>query len=193
MQQSKRSVDQVVKKHLVEQITSLSSSSSTSTLLTRKKQWRSFSSMNTHITTKTTMLMKNKNDLFSNHATKTLSSYSNSTKSFSSNTNTTPCPYKTLSIPKSSTYAKAKTSFLKIAMKNHPDTLQQHISKDTDDYEKKMKQSVELFRNARLAFESLVEDDNGNCRLKIEVEAEEEMTEGMSNEQFEYVYINMDM
>ena len=34
-----------------------------------------------------------------------------------------PCPFKTLNIPKESKYSHAKKSFLKIAMKHHPDTV----------------------------------------------------------------------
>ncbi len=98
-----------------------------------------------------------------------------------------PCPFRALSIPKSSTYAAAKKSFLKIAMKNHPDTLLQHLSKDDPSYQQTLEKCTDKFRKARLAFESLVQDeDTGLCRLKVEVEAEEEMT--MSNEQFEYVH-----
>ena len=111
----------------------------------------------------------------------------NPIRPFSSQSN--PCPFKALGIPKNSTYAKAKTSFLKIAMKNHPDTIQQHISKDDPSYDKKLKQSVELFRKARVAFESLVEGDGGECRLKVDAEAEEEMKQSMTNEQFEYVFV----
>ena len=76
-------------------------------------------------------------------------------------------------------------------MKNHPDTIQQHISKDDPSYDTKLKQSVELFRKARIAFESLVEGDDGECRLKVDKEAEEEMKQSMTNEQFEYVFFTV--
>ena len=83
-------------------------------------------------------------------------------------------------------------------MKNHPDTIQQYISKDTTNnkdnnnnisYEEKVKQSLNIFRNARIAFESLVEDENGNCILRVEMEMKNEIqnqsSTTMSNEQFE--------
>lgn len=69
-------------------------------------------------------------------------------------------------------------------MQNHPDTIHQHISKDDKMYDEKIKKSGDIFRKARTAFESLVEDEStGLCLLRIEVEAKEEME--MNNEQFE--------
>lgn len=116
-----------------------------------------------------------------------------SSSSTSTSTSTT-CPFQILSIPKNTTYQNAKKSFLKIAMKNHPDTIQQYISKDDNNnnnisYEEKVKQSLNIFRNARIAFESLVEDENGNCILRVEMEMKNEIqnqsSTTMSNEQFE--------
>ena len=86
-------------------------------------------------------------------------------------------------MPKNHLRTIPKKSFLKIAMKNHPDTIHQHLSKDDQHYDAKMKASIELFRQARIAFESLVEGDEGECLLKVEVEVKQEL----SNEQFEYV------
>lgn len=108
-----------------------------------------------------------------------------STSFFSTKKSSSPCPYKTLSIPKKSKYSQAKKTFLQIAMKNHPDTIHQHISKDDEMYNEKIAQSVELFRRARVAFEALVEDDDGFCVLRVDVETQEEIKKTMNNDQFE--------
>ena len=81
----------------------------------------------------------------------------------------------------------AKTTFLKIAMSNHPDVLNQRMDKDSDDYEKEMKNAVDQFMKARSAFESLVEGPDGKCILRIEAEAVEDM---MNDDQFDAWFEN---
>lgn len=157
----------------------LLSSSSTSEIIKTKLPTSLFSSSqcaNIGRTRPTSLYSHNR------HTFTNTQSQSFSTKSKSSSISSS-CPFKTLSIPKTSTYSHAKKSFLKIAMKNHPDTIHQHLSKDDQHYDAKMKASIELFRQARVAFESLVEGDEGECLLKVEVEVKQEL----SNEQFEYV------
>jgi hypothetical protein len=103
---------------------------------------------------------------------------------FSTNT---PCPFRALRISKKTPYSTAKKSFLKIAMNNHPDVLNQRLDKDDPDYETKMKKAVDLFMKSRTAFESLVEGDDGVCILRIEVEAQDEL---MNDQQFDAWFEN---
>lgn len=86
------------------------------------------------------------------------------------------CPYRTLNIPKDATYVHAKKSFLKIAMKHHPDTV-------GNDCEKTQQKSQSIFMKCRAALESLVEcEDTGNAILKSEAE---EVSRSMTNEEFD--------
>ncbi|KAL7508346.1 hypothetical protein ACHAXN_005431 [Cyclotella atomus] len=87
-----------------------------------------------------------------------------------------PCPFRTLKIPKDSSFAHAKKSFLKIAMKHHPDTFSQ------DDSEEKRKKSQDIFMRCRSALESLVECESTGVAL-LRTEVEEART--MSNEEFD--------
>jgi hypothetical protein len=113
-------------------------------------------------------------------------------QSFSTSTSTatsTACPFRTLSIPKTSPYSHAKKAFLQVAMKNHPDTIHQHLSKDDPQYDSKMERSITTFKNARMAFEALVKnEEDGTCLLRIQVEAKEELMkqqQQMNDDQFE--------
>mmetsp|Transcript_16987 Transcript_16987/g.19441 ORF Transcript_16987/g.19441 Transcript_16987/m.19441 type:complete len:296 (+) Transcript_16987:357-1244(+) len=108
--------------------------------------------------------------------------------SFSSKSSSS-CPFRILSIPKDSLYSTAKKTFLKIAMQNHPDTIHQNLSKSDPQYEAKLKKGENTFRIAREAFETLVEGDDGFCRLRIEVEAEAELEE-MNDEQFDAWFLH---
>ena len=75
------------------------------------------------------------------------------------------CPFRTLNIPKDSTYAHAKKAFLKIAMKHHPDKAGNDVDEETRD------RSREIFVRCRTALESLVEcERTGTCLLRSEVE-----------------------
>ena len=86
------------------------------------------------------------------------------------------CPYRTLNIPKDTTYVHAKKSFLKIAMKHHPDSV-------GNDCEKTQQKSQSIFMKCRAAYESLVEcEDTGNAILKSEAE---EVSRSMTNEEFD--------
>ena len=88
------------------------------------------------------------------------------------------CPFATLKITRSSSYKDAKKAFLQIAMANHPDTL------GNDATEEQKEKSTQKFQSARLAIESLVEDEeSGLCILRSEVEDLEEIT--MSDQEFE--------
>lgn len=98
-----------------------------------------------------------------------------------------PCPFQTLRISKESTYKAAKKSFLKIAMNNHPDVLNQRLDKNSPHYANEMKKAVDVFMKARKAFESLVEAEDGTCVLRVEVEAMDAM---MTNEQFDAWFSN---
>jgi len=72
-------------------------------------------------------------------------------------------------------------------MKNHPDVLNQRLDKDSSDYETDMKKAVDSFMKARTAFESLMEDDDGGCILRVQAEAIEQM---MNDEQFDSWFEN---
>jgi hypothetical protein len=62
-------------------------------------------------------------------------------------------PFKVLNIPEGATlYKDAKKKFLRIAMKNHPDTIAGDVSEED---KTKMR---DIFIRARIAFESLAED-----------------------------------
>jgi hypothetical protein len=97
----------------------------------------------------------------------------------------TACPFKTLNIPKDSTYTDARKAFLRIAMKCHPDKLD--ASKQD---EKTIAKSRDIFVKCRLALESLVEDEHtGLCLHRRDVEAtsrlEDEYSNFMSDEEFD--------
>ena len=81
-----------------------------------------------------------------------------------------PCPFKILGVEKKTSYAQIKKSFLKIAMQNHPDVVNQHLTTlqlNDVDREKRRKHCIQLFMNARQAFESIVPiDDDGGCALR---------------------------
>ena len=94
------------------------------------------------------------------------------------------CPFRTLNIPKDSTYAHAKKAFLKIAMKHHPDKAGNDVDEETRD------RSREIFVRCRTALESLVEcEDTGTCLLRSEVErlsgTGEADGDAMSDEEFD--------
>ena len=93
------------------------------------------------------------------------------------------CPFNVLKISRETTYAEAKKSFLKIAMHHHPDTIQQRLDPDDENYEDSLSKAVDVFMNARKAFEGLVEGDDGRCLLRSDVEIAEELQ--MSDDQFE--------
>jgi len=120
------------------------------------------------------------------HGRPSLHPFHQSTKRYKTSTKE-PCPFQTLRISKESTYKSAKTSFLKIAMNNHPDVLNQRLDKNSPHYANEMKKAVDLFMKARKAFESLVEADDGSCVLRVEVEAINAM---MTNEQFDAWFSN---
>ena len=86
-----------------------------------------------------------------------------------------PCPFRTLNIPKESKYSLAKKSFLKVAMKHHPDTL-------GTDCEETQQKSQAIFMKCRKALEALEEcPDTGLAILKTEAE----LKRSMSNEEFD--------
>ena len=75
-------------------------------------------------------------------------------------------PFKVLSIPEGSLYKDVKRKFLKIAMTNHPDTHSEDLTQQEKDSMR------DKFINARIAFESLVEDPiTGNAILLSEKDA----------------------
>jgi hypothetical protein len=85
------------------------------------------------------------------------------------------CPFRTLNIPKDSKYTHAKKSFLKIAMKHHPDTV-------GNDCEETKSKSQHIFMQCRKALESLEEcPQTGLAILKTEAE----LKRSMSNEEFD--------
>lgn len=73
-------------------------------------------------------------------------------------------PFKVLGIPEASLYKHAKKKFLMIAMKNHPDTHDEEMTEEEKD------QMRDVFINARIAFESLVEDTDGTAILREDAE-----------------------
>jgi hypothetical protein len=86
-----------------------------------------------------------------------------------------PCPFKTLNIPKESKYSHAKKSFLKIAMKHHPDTV-------GNDCKETQQKSQIIFMKCRKALESLEEcPDTGIAILKTTAD----LKRSMSNEEFD--------
>lgn len=88
------------------------------------------------------------------------------------------CPFKQLSIPKDSSYKNAKKSFLKTAMKHHPDA----VGNDCEDTRQK---SQDIFMKCRSALEAIVEcDETGKCLLKSQVH-QVETHRAMSNEEFD--------
>eukprot|EP00525_Craspedostauros_australis_P013397 CAMPEP_0198118220 /NCGR_PEP_ID=MMETSP1442-20131203/20800_1 /TAXON_ID= /ORGANISM="Craspedostauros australis, Strain CCMP3328" /LENGTH=233 /DNA_ID=CAMNT_0043776441 /DNA_START=242 /DNA_END=943 /DNA_ORIENTATION=+ len=76
-------------------------------------------------------------------------------------------PFKVLRIKRGMKYKEVKGKFLKIAMQNHPDTSSTEDEAEQD----KMR---EVFIAARIAFESLVEGDDGIAILKSEKEKDED-------------------
>lgn len=73
-------------------------------------------------------------------------------------------PFKVLGILESSTFAAARTSFLKIAMENHPDT------SNVEDINERNKMR-DRFIAAKSAFSQMVSGPEGEIVLKEEVEA----------------------
>lgn len=73
-------------------------------------------------------------------------------------------PFKVLGVPEASLYKHAKKKFLMVAMKNHPDTHDQEMTEEERD------EMRDIFINARIAFESLVEDTDGTAILKEDAE-----------------------
>ena len=100
-------------------------------------------------------------------------------------TNSTPCPFRTLKIPKNAPYTLAKKTFLQIAMQNHPDVLNQKLSQESKTYQEDMQRAVEAFMKARKAFEALVADDDGKAILKIEKDAIDQLTDAEFDQWFE--------
>jgi len=101
----------------------------------------------------------------------------------------TACPFKTLNIPKDSTYADARKAFLRIAMRYHPDKLD---NGPTSRDEKTIAKSRDIFVKCRLALESLVEDERtGLCLHRRDVESslasrlEDEYCNFMSDDEFD--------
>jgi len=105
----------------------------------------------------------------------------------SSRSSASPCPFRTLRISKATQYKSAKKTFIKIAMTNHPDVLNQRLDKESPDFEAELKKSVDAFMRARKAFESLVEGEDGGCMLRVEAEAIDQM---MNDEQFDSWFEN---
>ena len=68
-------------------------------------------------------------------------------------------------------------------MHHHPDTIQQRLDPNDEKHQEKLNEAVDIFMNARKAFEGLVEGDDGMCLLRTDVEIAEELE--MSDEQFE--------
>lgn len=85
------------------------------------------------------------------------------------------CPFRILNIPKDSKYSHAKKSFLKIAMKHHPDTV-------GNDCQETRAKSQAIFMKCRTALESLEECPNTGVAL-LKAEADKRRT--MSNEEFD--------
>eukprot|EP00526_Cylindrotheca_closterium_P019114 CAMPEP_0113645508 /NCGR_PEP_ID=MMETSP0017_2-20120614/23992_1 /TAXON_ID=2856 /ORGANISM="Cylindrotheca closterium" /LENGTH=220 /DNA_ID=CAMNT_0000557257 /DNA_START=165 /DNA_END=824 /DNA_ORIENTATION=+ /assembly_acc=CAM_ASM_000147 len=73
-------------------------------------------------------------------------------------------PFKVLGIPEASLYKHVKQKFLMIAMKNHPDTHDEEMTEEEKD------EMRDVFINARIAFESLVEDSDGTAILLEDAE-----------------------
>lgn len=73
-------------------------------------------------------------------------------------------PFKVLGISESSTFAAARTSFLKIAMENHPDT------SNVEDVDERNKMR-DRFIAAKSAFSQMVAGPDGQIVLKEEAEA----------------------
>lgn len=123
-------------------------------------------------------------------------------RTFSSST----CPFRTLKISREVDYATAKKAFLKLAMDNHPDIINQRFmnnnqntsdmsEEEIQELDKKkevyLQKSVERFQRAKKAFDDIVETDDGNCALRIEIEAEEELEKNsMSEAEFDAWFLN---
>jgi len=73
-------------------------------------------------------------------------------------------PFKILRITEDTSYAKAKKSFLQIAMKNHPDT----AGVEDEAHQAKLR---DVFIAAREAFEKLVKAPDGSIILKEEADS----------------------
>ena len=72
-------------------------------------------------------------------------------------------PYEILGVPNTATYAEAKTAFLKLAMRHHPDTT---VSNTTDvDDEEERKRGMEAFVRYRQAFERIRETESGGSAI----------------------------
>jgi len=110
-----------------------------------------------------------------------------------------------LGIPKEALYTTAKKSFLKVAMDNHPDIVNQRFQNENliddlseeqlQEYNKKkeayLQNSIERFHRAKKAFDELVEVEDGYCALRIEVEAEEELKKNqMTDAEFDKWFLN---
>ena len=89
------------------------------------------------------------------------------------------CPFRTLNIPQDAKYADAKKSFLKIAMKHHPDTL-------GNQSEEERQKSQRIFLRCRAAYESLVRcEATGKCLVGSKVEKVKKMSDEDFDEWFE--------
>lgn len=79
-----------------------------------------------------------------------------------------PDPFKVLGITRDDTYAKAKQTFIDIAMSHHPDTSEAASEEEKAHYR-------EIFMKSRRAFEQLSEGEDGEILLKREKEEMEGM------------------
>lgn len=84
-------------------------------------------------------------------------------------------PFAVLGVKEDDTFSVAKKSFLQIAMKNHPDTANVETEEEKD-------QLRDVFIQARMAFESLVEAPDGTILLQEEVADSQDFDEWFKDE-----------
>ena len=96
------------------------------------------------------------------------------------------CPFVTLGIPRSSSYATVKARFIKLAMKLHPDIVEKQKKEAT--LNNNTTRTADKFIAVRTAFEAIVESDDGTAVLREGyeyAEAAESKKTGLREEEFE--------
>jgi len=100
------------------------------------------------------------------------------------------CPFSILKLPREGTpYSSVKKTFLKIAMKYHPDVLDTQLQNQEmtpKERDKLQKEGMDIFLQCRAAFEAIVALPCGTAASRLEVEAQKEMFgEEMTDEEFD--------
>lgn len=96
------------------------------------------------------------------------------------------CPFFTLGIPSSSSYAEVKAQFIKLALKLHPDVVDEQREEEAELRSTGTRSSADAFIAAREAFEAIVEShDDGMAILREDAANAAEAAPGWGEAEFE--------